>query len=610
MKKVGEVLVEKGMITLEQLTRGLAEQKVNGASLGSSLVRLGIIDYKTLERVLAEELDKSESRKIGEILLEGRLIAPEQLSEALKIQHKSGKLLGEILIEEGFLNQQQLFDALSTQFDVKVVEPEGFLFKKDAVALLTYEEACRYKAVVLRPAGRHMVVAMNEPFNFRAIREMEEKIKMPVEPAYITAENLKIALDLAYTPAKTGAPPAAAAEKVRFASEDARKKEVRKLIDLILRQAVIECASFIHMEPSSDGLSVRLRIDGSLQRQNSIPISLSPIFIDTLKEIGHLNVGQRRTIQSGYFNAAFDGRETAFKISAFPVLVGYDFIREKITIKILNRDSGLTHLEDMGLYQAVLEKYREILKHKSGTVIISGPVDSGVTTTLYASLRRMVEGNLNIATIERTIDTFLDGVSQTQVDLQNGYTFRKGLNSVLVDDADVIMVSEIEDYETANLVFQAALNGRLVLTSMHALDSTSVYTILKEQGIEPLTLAMGLRGVLSQKLVRRICGECREAYHPPAEVLESLRLRPNSTLFRGRGCQACNFSGFKGRIGLFELFVPDETLINSLATGLPAEQARRIAIERGMHTIRMDGLRKALEGITTVEQVMAAAGKE
>ena len=598
------------MVTLEQLTRGLAEQKVNGASLGSSLVRLGIIDYKTLERVLSEELEKSESRKIGEILMDNKAITPEQLSAALQIQQKSGRLLGEILIEEGFLNQQQVFDALSTQFDIKHVEPEGFFFRKDVVGLLSNEDAVKYRAVPLRVAGKHLVVAMNEPFNFKAIREIESKVRMPVEAAYVTAENFKIAMTLAYASAAPSEKPADSLDNIQFASEDLRNKEAKRLVELMLRQAVIECASFIHLEPTKEGLSVRLRIDGVLQRQNPVPMALAPVFVDTLKELARLNVSQRRTIQSGYFTYPFQGRESSFKLSVFPVLVGFDFSREKATLKLLNRDAGLQRPEDLGFYLAVLEKYRALLKHESGVIIVCGPVDSGITATLYASLRHMVSENLSITTIERAIDTFIDGVAQTQVDLANGYTFKKGLNSVLMEDADVIMVSETEDYETANMVFQAALNGRRVLTSMHAHDSGNVHTLLREFGLDPLTLAMGLQGVLAQKLVRRVCGDCREPYRPPAEILESMRMRPNTTFYRGRGCQTCNFSGYKGRIGVFELFIPDESLRNALATGLPPDEARRISIQGGMYTLRMDGLKKALEGITTIEQVLGMSGKE
>ena len=608
LKKVGEILLERGLINLDQLTQGLMHQKKSGASLGSSLIHLGLIDYVTLEKVLAEELDKAQSRKIGEILLESGRLTLEQLNETLRLQQESGRLLGEILVEKEMLSPQQLFDALSTQFDVKVVEPEQMLFKKDLVDLLTRTEAASFKAVPLCMAGPHLVVAFHEPFNNRIVKEVEAKVNHPVEPAYITSENFKIALDKAYPDPKRYVKPAE--NRPGTIQREAHKSEARKLVDLILGQALLEGASFVHLEPVQEGLSVRLRIDGALQRLTPVPPALQEEVVDTLKTMAHLKVEERHVIQNGYFTHRAVNKEAAVKLSTFPVLVGFDKQREKMTIKLLNRDASLERLEDLGFYSAVQQQYENLLLQKQGIVLISGPMDSGMTTTLYASLRILGDNNLSIATIEKNIDTFLDGVAQTQVDSARGYSFGKGLHSVLMDDADVVMVSEIEDDETAALIFQAALNGRRILSGVHASDATSIYSLLREMGVEPLTLGMGLSGVLSQKLVRRICVECREAYHPSSELLESLRLRPNTTFFRGRGCQKCAFSGYQGRIGLFELFVLDESLRNGIATGLSSDELRRLALQKGLHTLRMDGFRKALEGITTLEQVLAVSGRE
>jgi type IV pilus assembly protein PilB len=607
-KKVGEILIEKGLVTLEELAKGLSEQKRIGASLGSSLVRLGFIDYKQLEEVLSGELEKVQDKKIGEVLVEMNMITEAQLSHALELQRTSGKFAGEILVEEKAITKEQLFDVLSTQFDIKTVEADDFLFKKDIVDLLPKADALRLKAIPLRKVGKQLIVAMTEPFNYQIIREISSIVKLPVEPAYVNTKKLEKAIKREY--AEKGDLSVLQRGNITETEDKAKTDDVKKVVDLILGQAIAEGAGFIHLEPNRSGLVVRFRIDGKLQTQSPVPAELTEDIIKILKEMARLKVEEQRTIQSGYFIYTHEGSETNFKISTFPVLIGYNTYCEKVTMKLLSREGRLEKLEDLGFYLAVQEKYIELLKSNSGVIIITGTVDSGVTSTLYASLRKIQHENLNIGTIERSIDTFIEGIAQTQIDLSRAYTFKEGLNSVVLDDADVLMVSELEDSDTANLVFQVALNGRLILTSLHSPESTSVYKILQDIGIDSITLAAGIKGVLAQRLVRRICGNCRESYQPAGELLENLRLRPRTPFFRGRGCQACNFSGFQGRVGIFELFIPDKTLRNSIATGLSANDIRRTAISNGMHTLRMDGLKKVLEGIATVEQVLGVSTKD
>ncbi|MFH0920485.1 MAG: ATPase, T2SS/T4P/T4SS family [Fibrobacterota bacterium] len=603
LKKVGEILIEKGLITLEQLTRGLAEQKKHGTSLGSSLVRLGFIEYKKLETVLSEELERVQSRKIGEILLEQHVISEAQLADTLKRQKEEGKLLGELLVQLGYVSSQQLFDALSTQFDVKTMDIEGFLFKKEVLALLPYEALKALKCIPLRVVGGRLVTAMNEPFNQTHLNKIEALTKMPVEPVFIREEALQRAFAQEY--------PARGRDSALSVEGPSRQSEAAvRLAHLVLSQAIGEGASYVHFDPTPEGLSVRFRIDGVLQPQSPIPPVLSQGVLDFLKGLARLNAEARRVIQSGFFAYKFENAETHFRLSTFPVLTGYDTYREKASLKALNREGGLEKLEDLGFYTTALEKFQELLASKSGVLLVSGPVDSGVTTTLYCALRRIQRDSLHVATIEKFIDAFLPGVSQTQIDMVKGYTFKEGLRSVLMDDADVIMVSDLDEGGSGHALFQAALNGRLILTSMHAHDAASAYTVLRDMGLEPVAYAHALRGVLNQRLVRRVCPQCREAYHAAPELLESLRLRPQTMFFRGRGCQVCNFSGFRGRIALFELLVPDETLRTSIATGLTAVDIRRTAVNAGMMTLRMDGMKKVLEGITTVEQVLGITGRE
>ena len=602
LKKVGEILIEKGLISLEQLTKGLAEQKKHGTSLGSSLVRLGFIEYKKLEALLSEELDKVQNKKIGEILLEAKVISAAQLAEALKIQKIGGKLIGEILVEGGFISAQQLFDALSTQFDVKSVDLDNFLFKNQVVTLLPLESARELKAIPLSIVGERMLVALNEPFNRTLVQKVEAIVKILVEPVFAPMDMLVRAIDREFA---VGVPE----EEIRVdekavSTAENRRDSAQKIIDMLLSRAVNEGASFVHLEPAASGLTVRLRVDGRLESHSPVPEEMTQEVVDDLKEGAKLFVNNRRIIQSGYFSRKFEGQETNFKLSTFPVLTGFDTYREKMTIKMLNREGGLDKLEDLGFYAANFERYAALLEEKSGVIFLAGVADSGITTTLYASLRRLKRDLLNIATIERSIDAFIPGITQTQVDMVKGYSFKEGLRSALLDDADVLMVSEVEDGETANLLFQAALSGRLILSSVHAHDLGSLFKLLKEFAIEPLALSTSLKGVLLQKLVRRICSGCREVFYPADDVLETMRLRPHTPFFRGRGCQACNFTGYKGRVALFELLLPDEAIKSAIASGASGGEISRAAVGAGMATLRMDGLKKVLEGITTIEQVL------
>ena len=609
IKKVGEILIEKGFITLEQLTIGLADQKKQGSSLGSSLVRLGFIEYKKLENVLAEELNNVHNRKIGEILLESKAISGRQLAEALKMQKKEGKLIGELLVEMGFITSQQLFDALSTQFDIKSVNLDRFLFNSRVVSLLPLESARTFKAIPLSIVGDRLLVALNEPFNQVLLKEIQAIVNMTVSPVFAPMEMIVRAIDREF---RVGIPEEEIKldEKVVSAAE-AKCDAVKRIIDLLLSRTVSEGAGFIHLEPSSEGhLTVRLRIDGHLHAISPVPKEIMQDVIDCLKGMAKLFVNNRRIIQSGYFIGKYEARESQFKLSTFPVLTDHDTFAEKITIKVLDRDGSLDKLSELGMTVSTLENYTRLFTGKNGVILVSGLIDSGVTTTLYASLRHLKKESLNIATIERSIDTFIPGISQTQVDMAKGFSFKEGLNSIILEDADVIMVSEIEDSETAYLVFQAAMNGRLVLSSLHSKTMESVLAFLKECSLEPALLSTGLKGVLLQNLVRRICINCREVYYPNDDILETLHLEPRTPFFRGRGCEACGFTGYKGRTALFELLIPDDKVKASIISGAGCTDIIRMAYAAGMTSLRMDGLKKVLAGITTIDRVLGVSFKE
>ena len=555
LKKVGEILIERGVITLEQLAKGLEEQKRVSASLGASLIRLGYVDYKTLEKVLGDELEKLEYKKLGEMLLENKVISTLQLAEALSIQKKEekNKHIGEILIERKYLTSQQLFDVLSLQFDVKSVELDNFLFKEEALNLLPYELMCELKVIPLQKTPTHVLIATADPFNFNLMKQVERVLKMAVEPVFAKSESISLSLQKRFSVTIGGEASPSLRDIARQSGSGEKKDDLRNLVHMIIEQAITENASFVHIEPSGSGYSIRFRIDGKLHVESPVQGQLADDLVDHLKETANLSTANRRTMQTGHFLFPIGGRSIACKLTSIPVLTGFETFREKLVVKVLQQTGMLQRLDDVGFYIAVLEKYQTLLKTRQGVVLVVGPADCGITTTLYASLRHINDTGQHIATIEKTIDCFIEGVTQTQIDQVRGLGFKEMLKSTLIEDADAVMIGRVDDAEIARLALQIAMSGRMILAGMACSDATSVYAMLKEKGVENYLLSAGISGILGQRLVRKICGQCRESFTPPSELIDGLGLRHNTAFFRGRGCPACNFSGFKGRIGLFEL---------------------------------------------------------
>ena len=376
-----------------------------------------------------------------------------------------------------------------------------------------------------------------------------------------------------------------------------------KLVNRILLKATRVGASDIHFEPYEDETVVRLRMDGELHEYTKIPPSKYAEVVSRIKVLSNLNVAERRVPQDGKFHIKVGERDYDIRVSVVPTVFG-----ERVVLRLLDKSGKLLTLQELGLSEEDLKKVEEIISKPYGMVLVTGPTGAGKSTTLYAVLQKLKNPRKNIITIEDPVEYQVKGISQIQVNPKVGLTFAAGLRSILRQDPDIVMVGEIRDTETAQIAVQAALTGHLVLSTLHTNDAPSAVTRLKDMEIEPFLIASALEGVIAQRLVRRICPHCRVEYKPSAEELEKLGLNPEGdyTFYRGRGCEHCLGTGYRGRIGIFEVLKFDEELKRFITKTQDATEIRKFALERGFKTMLHDGVEKILKGITTSEEVLNA----
>lgn len=372
-----------------------------------------------------------------------------------------------------------------------------------------------------------------------------------------------------------------------------------QLADEIIRQAVLNKASDIHIEPDRDRMRVRLRIDGLLREVGEHAISLLPSLVSRIKVLANLDISEHRQPQDGRFQIAVDDKELDLRISTFPTISG-----ENLVMRILDKSQIVLGLEELGMNPADLEHFNKFIHRLYGLVLVTGPNGSGKTTTLYSALNIINAPERSIATLEDPVEYQLPLIRQTQVDTDTGMTFAQGLKSLLRQDPDVIMLGEIRDKDTAGIAVQSALTGHLVLSTLHTNDAVGALTRLIDMGVEPVLIAAASIGVIAQRLVRKICRSCREEYKPTKKILEEFQLPKDATLFRGRGCKVCKETGYDGRTGIFEILKISDPIRALLTSKAPFETIMTKAREQGMRTLREDGIEKALGSITTIEEVI------
>jgi type IV pilus assembly protein PilB len=623
-KKLGEILIAQGLITNEQLVEALQVHKRTGVSLGTVLVNLGYITDDDLTSVLGAQIQLDQRKRIGEVLIDQGLITEDQLQLGLEEQKKTRLQLGKCLVQLGYISDNKLVDVLSAQLDVQHVVLENFNFNRTLVGLIPEDMARRYKAIALFEKDGVLTIAMADPTNLRTIDHLKFKTGKEIDAVIASEKSIVAAIDKNYSTSVEqmsellGAVHVDELDVVKHDEEedadrltDEEGKQIVKLVNLIIIQAVNENASDIHIEPMDNFVRLRYRIDGELQERNPVPLQLRAQITSRMKIMAGMDIAEKRRPQDGHIEIRHQGRNIDLRVSTFPVMTRNRGVNEKMVLRIIDQAANQLTLDQLGFLPAMLKQFDDLVRQSDGIVLVTGPTGSGKSSTLYAALGRVnlyYENKKNIVTMEDPVEFVLEGINQGQINVKAGFNYDDGMRSILRQDPDIVMVGEMRDKQTCEMAIQAALTGHMVYSTLHTNDSASAFTRLLDMGIEPFLISSTVRGVLAQRLIRRICSKCREPHREDPDVLRDLGLRSDITLYKGKGCRNCNNSGYRGRTGMFELLTPDSTVKKMILEHRSSDEIKDYCVAKGgFDTLRKDGLRKAADGITTIEQVLGAS---
>ncbi len=550
------------------------------------------------------------SLRLGGILLKNGFIRETDLAKAMEIQQQSKKSLGEILLDLRLVSEENLGEALSQQLDIPFVPLSNYLIDPAVISALPEDIARRLKVVPLFLVENSLTLATTDPGNLEIVDQVRFKTGCQVNPVIATASDILNAINQLYGRQEEPEPSieARTATETREAEMEASLDLVEgapvvRLVNQVLAQAIRSRASDIHLEPGETGLRVRSRIDGILRDEPLVSKEMQPAVLSRIKILAGLDIAERRVPQDGRIQVVLDGRPVDLRVSSFPTIYG-----EKIVLRILDKGALVLSLTDLGFLPDTLARYRAVIRRPNGILLVTGPTGSGKTSTLYATLLELNSPTTNIITLEDPVEYRLAGINQGQANPRIGFSFASGLRSILRQDPDIILVGEIRDKETAEVAVQAALTGHLVLSTLHTNDAPGAVTRLLDMGVEPFLVASTVIGVLAQRLVRRLCPSCREPF-APTEPLPAWHGEPPTQLFRGRGCRQCG-TGFRGRVGIYELMMPSEAIRSLILRHASASEVRAQAVSEGMRSMMDDGREKVLNGITSYEEVVRVAYQE
>jgi general secretion pathway protein E len=550
-------------------------------------------------------------RLLGKILVDEGLASSDQVSQALARAQTTGERLGEALIALGAVTEDDVLRALARQNDLPYLAAEELPSPLPVLKSLSPKYLRQYAVCPVSVDGGVLTLATADPLNPIVIDDLRQFTGLPVRLVVTPAAAIIEALDRTYDAAATPLQRIVEGmdddrgpegdEDVNHLRDMAFEAPVVRLVNLLIENAIGMEASDIHIEPFEDTLRVRYRIDGLLYDQESPPRRLQAAVTSRIKIMAEMNIAERRLPQDGRIRVTMHGRRVDIRVSTIPTVHG-----ESIVMRLLDRSSVFLPLERLGFAPETLAHFESLITRPHGIVLVTGPTGSGKTTTLYGALEKINSSDRKIITVEDPVEYQLKGVNQIAVKPKIGLTFATGLRHIVRQDPDVILVGEIRDLETSEISIQAALTGHLVFSTLHTNDAPAAITRLQDMGAEPYLIASVLEGVLAQRLVRRICGACRSPDEPARANLEALGVdvAPGTELYRGKGCDECRGTGYRGRTGIYELFPITEDVRSLVLRRASSREIRRHAIEAGMTTLRMDGWLKALEGVTTVEEVL------
>jgi type IV pilus assembly protein PilB len=567
--------------------------------------------------------------KIGEFLVKSNLINQEQLEKALEEQKQTGGRIGEHLIRLGYVTEEDILDCLSQQYGVPSINLRHFDIDESIIRLIPADVARKYQFIPVSKTGATLTVAMGDPTNVFAMDDITFITGYRVEPVVASEEALREAIDKYY-----GTTHALELKKVmedlqtvedsalEVLEDDIEDTDVAditdleasadeapvvRLVNLILTDALKRGASDIHIEPYEKSYRVRFRIDGVLSEVMNPPMKLKEAIASRLKILSKLDIAEKRLPQDGRIKIKmkFQGKlkELDFRVSTIPTMHG-----EKIVMRLLDKDNLMLDMTKLGFEKGSLKGFEEAIFKPYGMVLVTGPTGSGKTNTLYSALQRINTPEVNIMTAEDPVEFQLPGINQVQMKESIGLNFAAALRSFLRQDPNIVLVGEIRDFETAEIAIKAALTGHLVLSTLHTNDAPATINRLMNMGIEPFLVATSVNLIAAQRLIRRICQNCKQEEDVPVQALLNVGFSeteaPQIQLYKGRGCEQCNQRGYKGRVGLFEVMEVTEDIRELVLSGASAVELRRRALEEGMIGLRQSGLQKIRDGVTTIEEVV------
>ena len=580
--------------------------------LGEVLVQEGRLSREGLREALEVQKRLPRAKPLGEILVELGLARPEDVEEALKKQRQGGGRLEDTLIQSGKLKPEALAQAVAAQLGYPYLNPEENPPDPGAALLLPEDLARRYGVFPHHLEGKTLVLLMKDPRNILALDDVRLALKRKgfgyeVAPAVATEAAIVKLIERFYGKEELGELAKELSKGYQEEEEavgDLDESAAQKFVKQVIREAYLQDASDIHVEPRQSDVLVRLRIDGTLRQYTTLPKgALAPV-ISVIKIMGGLNIAEKRLPQDGRVRYREGGIDLDLRLSTLPTVYG-----EKAVMRLLKKAADIPEIEGLGFAPGVFERFEEVISKPYGIFLITGPTGSGKSFTTFSILKRIATPDKNTQTIEDPVEYEIPGINQTQVNPQAGLTFARALRAFLRQDPDIIMVGEIRDSETAKIATEAALTGHLVIATLHTNDAAQAITRLDEMGVELFNISAALIGVLSQRLVRRICDHCKVETKPDPEVLRRLGLGEGeiqeAKLYKGMGCERCGGTGYKGRYAIHELLVVDEEIRHAIVAGKSAAEIKEMARKKGMKTLREDGIYKALQGITTLEEVLA-----
>lgn len=545
-------------------------------------------------------------KRLGDLLVESGLISEEQLNSTLRSKSADEKL-GDALLREGYITEQQLIEVLEFQLGIPHINIFQYPIDPDVIQLVPKELAKRHYALPIRRDKNKLLVAMADPMDYFAIEELRMATGYHIEPAIATKDELFRTITKYYDLQESmeevmgEIATSETLDETRVADDDS---PVVRLVNQIIDNALVQRASDIHFDPQETELRVRYRVDGILRTERSLPKHMQNVIIARIKIMANLNITETRLPQDGRIKTTINFKPVDIRVSSLPTIYG-----EKIVMRLLDLSNTLNRIDKIGFSETNLEKFTDMLKRPNGIILITGPTGSGKSSTLYATLNELNSDDVNIITVEDPVEYQMEGVNQIQVNENIGLTFANGLRSILRQDPDIVMIGEIRDTETAEVATRASLTGHLVLSTLHTNSSIEALSRLIDMGIEPFLISSSILGVVAQRLVRRVCRDCGQTV-PATEreqQIFSSRGLTIETVRRGHGCPSCNMTGYRGRMAIHEVLPIDETIRHLILKTAPTTEIRNYVRKKGMEFLIDDGLKKVKEGVTTTEEILRVA---